>query len=548
MVGRRTACGRVAAAVALLAVNGIMPGQGPLTASAPRPVADTATACSVTVGTATTDPARAPDAARALAAGFAATDCMPDASLLAAAEARAAIALGGPSPETGVLGTATAVPTAAVAPMTSTAPAAVAPTTSAARAPVAPSTSAGATATDTTAGTATITQTSESTTSGGTDTSAGTDTSTHTETSTSTETSASTASGDDSSESTTETSHSGSSSGDESGSGGSGSNSSDGGSNAGGTDAGATFDGTTTAAGLKQWGPATRREDFDGDLSAWTVDDGTGQGGKGRRAPSALSVANGVLTISGDANGTTAGLAWGPGATHGRWEARIQSPVADPTYHAVMELLPDQASTGSEVDVMDNSDPTRQKTDFVLHHSGNSPHGQVTVDATQWHDWAVEWSPGRITAYLDGQRWFTTTRTSAFPPGAMHLVLRLDWFPTGGGAVQPSTMKVDWVRFYPIDGSGDSGTIVNSGDSAAGATVSTLSTTQAATAPTDATGVTGGTDTASATDGGSTAPAADPAAAANSATATDVVTVGNGSVSGTTASGTATVTGTRSGG
>jgi hypothetical protein len=507
MVGGLTACGRVAAAVTLLAVNGIIPEQGPLTATAPTPVADTATTCSVTVGTATTDSALAPDAARALAAGFAATDCMPDASLLAAAEARAAMALGGTSTATGGLGTTTAVPMAAVAPTMSTPPAVVVPMTPAAPAAVAPSTSAGAAAIGPTAATATITQASGSATS------------------TSTETSTGQASGDDSSESTTHTSHSGSSSGDESGSSGSRSNSSDGGSNAGGTDAGVTADGTTTAAGRQQWGPATRSEDFDGDLSAWTVDDGTGQGGKGRRAPSALSVANGVLTITGDANGTTGGLAWGPGATHGRWEARIQAPVADPTYHAVLDLLPDQTSAGSEVDVMENSDPTRQKTDFVLHHSGDSPHRQVTADATQWHNWAVEWSPERITAYLDGQEWFRTTRTSAFPPGAMHLVLRLDWFPTGGGTVQPSTMKVDWVRFYPIDGSGDSGTIVNSGDNAAGATVNALTATQAGTAPTDGTGVTGGTDTASVTDAGSSP--TDP---------------------GTSASAAATVTGTRSGG
>src|SRR5690349_18179617 len=89
----------VAAALALLAVNGIVPAQGAVTVAVhpPTPVADAAPAC-VTVGTASTDPARAAEAARAVTAGFPVTDCLPDADLLAAAEARAALPLRGTSP------------------------------------------------------------------------------------------------------------------------------------------------------------------------------------------------------------------------------------------------------------------------------------------------------------------------------------------------------------------------------------------------------------------------------------------------------------------
>ena len=90
MVGRLEAGGRIAAA-ALLALGSLAPLNGPLLAASVAPVADTSTACAVTVGTATTDPALAADAARAITVGYAATDCLPDAQLLAAAEARAAI-------------------------------------------------------------------------------------------------------------------------------------------------------------------------------------------------------------------------------------------------------------------------------------------------------------------------------------------------------------------------------------------------------------------------------------------------------------------------
>ena len=146
----------------------------------------------------------------------------------------------------------------------------------------------------------------------------------------------------------------------------------------------------------------------------------------------------------------------------------MKSPAADPTYNAVMLLWPDAENfpVGGEVDFMETGDETRQKTDFFLHYgaSNHQLHGQVAIDATQWHNWAVEWAPRPLTAYVDGQEWYTTRDTGAFPPGPMHLTLQLDWFPKGGGAVQPSTTSADWVRYYPIDGAGASGTITNSAD------------------------------------------------------------------------------------
>ena len=196
-------------------------------------------------------------------------------------------------------------------------------------------------------------------------------------------------------------------------------------------------------------------------------------------------MANGILTISGDAAGTTGGMAWRGGATHGRWEARMKSPVADPTYNAVMLLWPDADDfpAGGEIDFMEIGDETRQKTDFFLHYgaSDRQLHGEVAIDATQWHNWAVEWTPDHITAYVDGQEWYTTTRTDAFPPGPMHLTLQLDWFPKGDGTVAPSTMSADWVRYYPVDGSGASG--ATAGDTATSTTTAIVPADSGTTTP-----------------------------------------------------------------
>ena len=169
-------------------------------------------------------------------------------------------------------------------------------------------------------------------------------------------------------------------------------------------------------------------------------------------------------------------MAWKLGrAKYGRWEARVKAPAADPSYHAVMLLWPDAENwpTGGEVDFMEISDPARQKTDFFLHYGQDNRQlrGEKVIDATQWHNWAVEWSPTKITAYVDGTEWFSTTQVDAFPPGSMHLTLQLDWFPKGSAAATPSQMLVDWVRYYPIEGTGPSDVIQNSLDVAPSAGV-----------------------------------------------------------------------------
>ena len=109
---------------------------------------------------------------------------------------------------------------------------------------------------------------------------------------------------------------------------------------------------------------------------------------------------------------------------------------------------------------MEMSDHTRQETEAFLHYGPDEAHdsqvsGAVTVDATQWHNWAVEWTPDHITTFVDGVPWFTTTSAVVQPPGPMHLCIQLDWFPEEGNStstVTPSTMNVDWVRYYPYPG------------------------------------------------------------------------------------------------
>ena len=210
---------------------------------------------------------------------------------------------------------------------------------------------------------------------------------------------------------------------------------------------------TTTAAAVNGWGTPNRQDDFnDPRLPGWHLYDGPGHDGNGRRTPAAVSVTEGTLTITGAPNGDSGGMGWDSGQMYGRWEVCARSPQAAPGYHSVLLLWPDAEDwpIGGEVDFMEAIDPTRQSVEGWLHYGAEDHRvgGAVNVDATQWHSWAVEWTPKMITMYLNGNPWWTTTDIATFPPRALHLCLQVDNF--GGDIAAGGQQLVDWVRQYPL--------------------------------------------------------------------------------------------------
>jgi licheninase len=209
-----------------------------------------------------------------------------------------------------------------------------------------------------------------------------------------------------------------------------------------------------TAASTQKWGAANRTDDFTGpsSLSSWQIYDGPGHNGNGRRTPTAMSVDGGVLSITGDAKGNSGGMAWNPGQFYGRWEVCAKSSPAADAYHAVLLLWPDDDDwpSGGEIDFMEVVDPTRQGSEFWLHYGSEDKreYANLNIDATQWHSWAVEWTPSRIAAFVDGAMWWSTTNVAHFPPRPMHLCMQLD--NTGGDTSTGASMSVDWARQYGI--------------------------------------------------------------------------------------------------
>ncbi|SDK91554.1 Beta-glucanase, GH16 family [Arthrobacter sp. ov407] len=211
------------------------------------------------------------------------------------------------------------------------------------------------------------------------------------------------------------------------------------------------------AAIARGWGGVVAGDEFSNtgapDATKWSVFKGTGHAGKGVRSPQAWSVASGVATVSGNSAGTTGGMsAKFAQQKYGKWETRMRTSARDPKYHPVLILWPNNNTSPNcaEIDYAEGTTNTSQ-IKFFLHYACGGSNFQTTaaktIDTTQWHNYAVEWTPAGVTGYIDGVKTFSDTNPAHLPSVGMHQTLQLDWFPDGS-ATKPSQMQVDWVRVY----------------------------------------------------------------------------------------------------
>jgi hypothetical protein len=212
-----------------------------------------------------------------------------------------------------------------------------------------------------------------------------------------------------------------------------------------------TKDEGTQAAAKMGW-KLVGGDEFNGDgLSGqWGSYDGKGHDGKGRREPGKVSVEGGNLVIKGDGDGNTGGVSYKDGQKYGKWELRAKFPAGDKQYHPVLILWPDAENwpEGGEIDFAETNSAADDVSFFLHYNPSNEQDSESKkLDITQWHNYAVEWVSGRITGYIDGQKWFESTNGDAMPPGAMHPTIQLDYFPSGGDP-KNSEMLVDFMRVY----------------------------------------------------------------------------------------------------
>ena len=158
-------------------------------------------------------------------------------------------------------------------------------------------------------------------------------------------------------------------------------------------------------------------------------------------------------------------------ATYGRFEARIRIPRSQGIWPAFWMLGSDIDRVGwpqsGEIDVMENIGREPAIVHGTMHgpgySGGESIGGSVTLTsgafADDYHVFAVEWMPGEIRWFADGQQYHRTTPAS-LPQGAAwvfeHAFFMLLNVAVGGSwpgdpdatTVVPQQMLVDYVRVY----------------------------------------------------------------------------------------------------
>ncbi|HEV7268664.1 MAG TPA: family 16 glycosylhydrolase [Falsiroseomonas sp.] len=174
---------------------------------------------------------------------------------------------------------------------------------------------------------------------------------------------------------------------------------------------------------------------------------------------------DGQLTVSSIASpsGWTGGglnMGWN-GQLYGRWEVRARLDEGKGTSGAIL-LWPTDGGHPPEIDLMESPDPGRTTTYVTLHGEGGTEGRAVASDASEWHTYAVDWLPDRVTFYIDGVEQLTTTERVPDQPmalGFMSFVAAANekWFGGGPDASTPGvvSLHVDWARiwtpeaFYP---------------------------------------------------------------------------------------------------
>jgi beta-glucanase (GH16 family) len=216
-----------------------------------------------------------------------------------------------------------------------------------------------------------------------------------------------------------------------------------------------------TEAAVRFGWTMTAHDEFDGnelDEDNWSPYRGRTTDDVGRHDPDNLTVGDGTLKLSSRGN-TSAGMAWNEGQKYGRWEARVRAERGS-GYGPVLLLWPDSEDwpEDGEIDIMEIPKGDRAEAHFTLHWGeDNTQDGASTAgDFTQWHTFAVEWTPDHIAGYVDGEQVYRTDHSDANPPGPMHFAMQQDigpygddWIPAPDASTPAKcTFEVDWVRIY----------------------------------------------------------------------------------------------------
>lgn len=202
----------------------------------------------------------------------------------------------------------------------------------------------------------------------------------------------------------------------------------------------------------------TFADEFDGeevDDDQWIRFNSPDRNGNGVRRPEAITVADGLLVITGgvvDDQVVAGAMASRYQQLHGRFEARVRTET-DPseTMSGLIATWPagNDHPEGGENDLYDTlTSSNREPFYSYIHHRDTTREEIVhSSSGSEWHELAIEWTPDAVTVLRDGDIAGTVTEPDAIAttPHVLTLQLVADSDEMDG---DPVRMFVDWVRIY----------------------------------------------------------------------------------------------------
>ncbi|MCT2537075.1 family 16 glycosylhydrolase [Aquibacillus koreensis] len=167
--------------------------------------------------------------------------------------------------------------------------------------------------------------------------------------------------------------------------------------------------------------------------------------------------------------------------TYGKFEARMKLPEGDGLWPAFWMMPTDDVYGGwansGELDIMEAKGRLIDEVGGTIHYGGNWPnnvyshgsyHFEEGDDITNYHIYSVEWEPGEIRWYVDGElyhtenNWYSLGENNSDFPAPFnqdfHMILNLavggtfDGYRLPDDTELPAQMEVDYVRVYELTG------------------------------------------------------------------------------------------------
>lgn len=204
---------------------------------------------------------------------------------------------------------------------------------------------------------------------------------------------------------------------------------------------------------------------------------GHGDPGNGRRCVEQVSLDGEKMQIAILPNGDQGAVSHRFNQQYGKWEvrARVRPETNSTGYpgHAVLIIWPESNEWPEhgeydffECDITQKGTnaPNTELTSFIHYPHPDSVEVQqeivthdVPVDLTEWHNYAVEWTPDGVYGYFDGELWFShedgyiagqRSNIQDMPSG--HLTMQVDNFNENHTGMQQGYLEVEWIKIYPL--------------------------------------------------------------------------------------------------